>query len=160
LGASKFAGDVLVFLDSDVLVERRAIERLVVAIRSGSAEAVVGSYSDDLEGLNFWEAYKQLYVSNAYSRRQGYLLGEFWTALSAFKNCVFSDLGGFSTAFAGATGEDTELGQRLTQHGYRILAVPEARGKHLKKLNLPALIRNDFRKGMTSFHLLLANKSR
>ena len=160
LGASKFEGDVLVFLDSDVLVERRAIERLVVSIRDGSAEAVVGSYSDDVEGLNFWQAYKQLYVSNAYSRRHGYLSGEFWTALSAIKNSVFSDLGGFSTAFAGATGEDTELGQRLSRHGYRILAVPEARGKHLKKLNLPALIRNDFRKGMKSFHLLLTNKSR
>src|SRR5262249_33733974 len=67
-GARGFAGSVLVFLDSDVLVDRQAIERLVAPIRDGRADAVVGSYSQDVDGLNFWERYKQLYVSNAYSR--------------------------------------------------------------------------------------------
>jgi len=159
-GARGFGGDILVFLDSDVIVEKQSLEKLVACIRNGEADAVVGTYSHNVDCLNFWEAYKQLYVSNAYSRRRGYLYGEFWTALSAIRNCVFRELNGFSTMFAGATGEDTELGHRLSRLGYRVLAVPEAKGRHLKRLDFVALVQNDFRKGIKSFHLLLTNKGR
>src|SRR5262249_9202378 len=54
-----------------------------------------------------------------------------------------------------AVGEDTELGQRLTDTGRRILCRPEARGRHQKDFTVYDLIRNDFRKGVSAVTLEL-----
>lgn len=158
LGAAGFEGDILVFLDSDVEVKKNAIKCLIMPIKEGKAEATVGNYSEDVEGMNFAQKYKHLYISKIYSRRTGYIKNHFWTALCAVKMSVFSELGGFDEYFKGALGEDTEFGQRLTLANKRILAVPDAMGRHLKKLNIVKLILNDLYKGTNAVYLSFINK--
>jgi hypothetical protein len=154
-GARHFAGEVLVFVDSDVLVEPEAVERLVAPILQGTAEATVGNYAEHVVNLGFATTYKQVYIATIYSRRRGYLKNEFWTALGAVRRSVFVGLGGFATSFPGACGEDTEFGFRLTTADKRILPVNDARGMHLKKLGLWGVVRNDLKKGSTSAGLFL-----
>lgn len=159
LGATPHV-DILVFLDADVAVEAGAIERLVRPIINGEADATVGNYTDDVQGMNFAQRYKQLYISRVYHRRQGYIKNQFWTALGAIRSDVFYEIGGFRSVSAGAAGEDTELGQRLSQYGKRVYAVPDARGKHLKPYSVISIIKNDFRKGVKDFQLTLQNRTR
>lgn len=157
LGASGFEGDILVFLDSDVEVSENAIKRLIMPINEGKAEATVGNYSKDVERMNFAQKYKTLYISKIYSRRTGYIKNHFWTALGAVRMSVFSELGGFNEQFKGALGEDTEFGQRLTLGNKRILAVPDATGRHLKYFNMVNLILNDLHKGTNAVYLSFIN---
>jgi hypothetical protein len=156
-GALDYGGDVLVFIDADVEVAEDAIGQLVAPIASGAADATVGNYGTDISGMSFAQAYKQLYLSRIYSRRAGYIRNHFWTALGAMRASTFKALRGFAPRFKGACDEDTELGQRLTESGGRILAVPQARARKLKPYSLAGLVRNDLRKGMSTIRLFLGD---
>ncbi len=157
-GARHFDGEILVFVDADVEVESEAIELLTQPILSGTAEATVGTYTDRVGGMSFASTYKHIYLATVYGRRKGCLKNEFWTGLGAVRRDVFHRLGGFARGFAGASGEDTELGFRMTAAGMRTLAVNAARATHLKAFTLRGLLINDFRKGSMSAGLLLGKR--
>jgi hypothetical protein len=145
--ASNLKQGILVFLDADVVLEPHAIDRLIQPIAEGTADATVGNYSSCVDGMDFLQRYKQLYISTVYGRRAGPLHHEFWTAIGAIRAEVFHELGGFDERYGGACGEDTDLGHRLTAAGHRIVAVPGATGLHLHRFTFWSLLRNDFRKG-------------
>jgi GT2 family glycosyltransferase len=147
-GAKGFAGRFLLFIDADVIVEPQCIQKLIEPLRNRQAEATVGNYSRNVEGLTYSARYKQLYISRIYERRAGYLRNEFWTGVGAINADTFRALNGFDPKLAGAGGEDTELGIRMTRRGLRILAVPDAIGHHRRSLSLGQLFRNDWRKGL------------
>ena len=148
LGSSLLKEGILVFLDSDVILDRQAIRRLIEPIQSGRVEATVGNYSRQVQGMTFLQQYKQLYISTVYGRERKYLSKEFWTAIGAIRADVFHRLKGFDSNFKGAGGEDTDMGHRLTGAGYRIMSVLDATGIHLHHYTLSGLLRNDFRKGI------------
>lgn len=153
VGATGFDGDVLVFIDADVVVEPDAIRRLVAPILDGEAEATVGRYSHSVAGLSVAEAYKQLYIAHTYGKRTGYLTDTFWTAIGAVRCADFMAIGGFERIYRGAGPEDIELGMRLTQNGSRVLAVASACGRHLSTLTIPQLFANDLRKGTEDIYV-------
>jgi len=146
-GCQGFEGQILVFVDVDVTVHPDAIETLTRPILEGHTDAAVGNYSRDVDGLDFAQQYKQLYLSRVYSRTRRTLRNHFWTALGAVRAKVFVDVGRFDESFPGALGEDIEFGQRLTRAGYRVLSVPEALARNVKPYTVGTLVANDFRKG-------------
>lgn len=152
-GARDFTGDVLVFIDADVIVERNALRNLIEPIVNDKADATVGRYSEDIRGLRAAEAYKQLYLAYTYTKRGGYLADTFWTAIGAVRTSHFHAVGGFTDIYTGAGPEDVELGVRLTAHGSRILAVPSAAGQHRSDLTMSRLLHNDLRKGTEDVYL-------
>ena len=154
-GAAGYQGDVLVFVDADVEVERSAIDLLVAPILAKQTQATVGNYSNDTTRLGFYQAYKQLYLSRIYSRRKSFIRNHFWTALCAIDATSFFALGGFAGEIIGACEEDTEFGQRMTRANIQILSVPEAMGRHIKPYDFKSLVLNDFRKGMSTVPLFL-----
>jgi GT2 family glycosyltransferase len=147
-GAEGFTGLYLIFIDADVLIDPQCLERLLTPLQRGDAEATVGNYSREVDGLSFAARYKQLYISRVYERRSSYLHNEFWTAIGAIDAAVFFALGGFDTSFKGACGEDTELGCRVSRRGLRILSVPNALGRHWHSHTVRQIVLNDWRKGM------------
>ena len=155
LGAQAAQAALLVFVDADVAVESEALSRLVAPLRSGAAEAAVGSYSRSAHGRRFIDRYKQLYISAIYTRQAGYLRYEFWSAICCVRTEAFFKVKGFDVGFEGAGGEDTALGIRLTHAGYRIVAIPQAHGTHLHSYTCASLVRNDFKKGLRSMKLML-----
>lgn len=147
VGAAGFTGRFLLFVDADVEVEPSCLDRLVAPLRAGAADATVGNYSLDVGGHGFASACKQLYVAGIYGRRTETIRNDYWTAIAAVRADLFFSLGGFDAHYRGACGEDAEFGIRMTAVGARIVAVADARGRHLKRFTLPALVRNDWRKG-------------
>ena len=160
LGVRHRESEIVVFLDADVIVESDAIKKLVQPIECGLAHATVGNYSRRLQGLNFAQSYKQLYVSLIYSRRDGYITNEFWTALGAVRTSVYHAVGGLNLSFKGATGEDVDFGIRLTRGQYRILQTAKAAGQHRHPFTLVTLLKNDFHKGLNLSRNLLSGLTR
>lgn len=155
-GAVDFKDGVLVFIDADVDLEKDAITNLIQPILKGDADATVGNYtSNNFEGLNFFQQYKQLYISRVYERSDGFIKNDFWTAICAIRADVFQEMGQFDSSYKGSGGEDTEFGIRLSQQNWRILSVPAARGKHIHYFDAIKLIKNDFNKGIRTMTIYL-----
>ena len=156
-GALDFTHGVLIFIDSDVIVEKECLNRLIQPILKGKSSATMGNYSKDVLSLNFAQSYKQLYIHHVYRQKEA-IKNDYWTAISAVDANVFHDLTGFNISFKGANGEDQEFGIRLSQKGYITTSVSNAFGKHLNPYTIKKIIQNDFRKGMVAMSNSLVNQ--
>lgn len=157
-GASDFIEGIIIFIDSDVIVEKECLNRLIEPILAKDASATIGNYSKDVDGLNFAQSYKQLYIHHIYYQKNTFIQNDYWTAISAVDASAFHYLKGFNTAFQGANGEDQEFGIRLTKNDFRTTSVSNALGKHLNPYSVKKIIHNDFRKGMTAMSNSLGNQ--
>lgn len=156
-GAEKFSDGILVFIDSDVIIEKECLNRLIQPIIEESKTATIGNYSQDVKGLNFAQRYKQLYIHHVYNQRNSAIKNDFWTAISAIDAATFHQLNGFDSSFKGANGEDQEFGIRLTKNNYSVVSVTNAYGQHINPYTVGKLIRNDFRKGVTALSNSIKN---
>ncbi|MCK5601287.1 glycosyltransferase family 2 protein [Candidatus Pacearchaeota archaeon] len=153
LGANKYNGKIIVFLDADVEVHEEAVSRLVVPISKGHTDATVGCYSKQVKGQSIAEAYKQLYLAFTYSRNNSGLSNTYWTALCAVRTSIFHEVEGLTDCYRGAGSEDIDFGIRLTKIGAKISSVPKAVGRHLSHMNLIGLLLNDLRKGSEDVYI-------
>jgi len=144
-GAAVASGEILVFIDSDVVASRDAVSRLVQTLGTRSdVAAVFGAYDESPAEQNFISQYKNLQHSYVHqsSRRVAH---SFWAGLGAVRASVFRDVGGFDERYSRPCIEDIDLGYRLTAAGQRILLDPRVRGCHLKRWDLRSLLKTDVR---------------
>ena len=140
-GARRAAGDVLFFLDADVLVQPDTLDRILeVFAREPGVAATFCSYQPDTPSKNFISKYKNLlhHYTHQTSRREA---ATFCGGFGAIRRDVFLAAGGFSERFRFM--EDVELGYRLHKTGCRILLSPEIQLTHTKHYTLASLIRAD-----------------
>lgn len=144
LGARHARGEILFFLDSDVLVEPDAVARVVSAFDDPQLSAIFGSYDDAPTSQAFISQYKNLqhhYVHQASSQ----VATSFWAGCGAIRGEVFRQLGGFSSEYSRPSIEDIELGYRLRRAGGRIRLVKDLQVKHLKRWTWRSWLVSDFR---------------
>ena len=129
-------GDILVFVDADVVVAPNAIPGMCgVLERNRDIAGIFGSYDDSPAEANFMSQYKNL--SHHYIHQIGSREAEtFWAGLGAIRASVFRDVGGFDERFRRPSVEDIELGYRVRRFGWRVQLAPEFRGCHLKHWTL------------------------
>ena len=140
-GAEVATGDLLVFVDADVVVHKdtlAAIEAVMVA--KADVAAIFGCYDDDPPARNPASLYKNLlhHYVHQHGEREA---GTFWSGCGAVRRAVFLAVGGFDEAWLYM--EDVELGVRLRQAGHRIRLCPEIQATHLKQWTLATLWRTD-----------------
>ena len=143
-GAQQAAGDVLYFIDADVVVHADAIEKVRQTFHDGpDLSAVIGSYDDEPGSLQLLAQYKNL--QHHYVHQTG---GEeaftFWAGCGAIRRDVFESLGGFDVSYAQPSIEDIELGYRLKAAGHRIRLRKDLQVKHLKRWTALSLVKTDF----------------
>ncbi len=142
-GAKHATGEVLVFVDSDVIVHEDALEQMQRALADDrDAVAVFGSYDDEPDAKGLVTEYRNLlhhFVHHTGPKEAS----TFWAGCGAIRRDAFADIGGFDAYFARPSIEDIELGMRLRARGKRILLRPEIQGKHLKRWSLVDMIRID-----------------
>jgi GT2 family glycosyltransferase len=143
LGARSALGDILMFVDADVLVHPDTLETALRAFeRDPALDAVIGAYDDEPSERNFLSQYKNL--MHCYVHRRGKRRAStFWTGCGAIRKSVFQQLGGFDERYTRPCIEDIELGARLTRAGGRIELEPAMMGKHLKRWTLGAMLKSD-----------------
>jgi GT2 family glycosyltransferase len=144
LGARAAGGDVLLFIDADVLVPPTLIDRVVGFFHAHpEVAAVVGSYDDAPAATNFLSQYKNLlqHYVHQQSSEEGFT---FWGACGAVRRDVFLALGGYDEGYRLPSIEDIEFGYRLKAAGHRVRVCKELQVKHLKRWTAASLFRSDF----------------
>jgi glycosyltransferase involved in cell wall biosynthesis len=142
-GAAVAHGEVLVFVDSDVVAAPNALARIVERFRlEPDVQAVFGTY-DDLPGAtNFVSQYKNL--AHAFVHRSSSTVATtFWSGLGAIRTRAFWSVGGFDERFPRPCIEDIDLGYRLHERGHAIRLDHDLRGCHLKRWTVRSMIASD-----------------
>jgi glycosyltransferase involved in cell wall biosynthesis len=130
--AARARGDVLWFVDADVVVHEDAARELQRAFAEPRVTAVFGSYDDQPPAKNFLSQYKNL-VHHFYHHRGRGEASTFWAGCGAVRKEAFLAIGGFDVVrYTRPSIEDIELGYRLRAAGGRILLWPALQGTHLK----------------------------
>ncbi len=151
LGASNARGDVLLFLDDDVLAHPDLVRAHVTAQRD---ERVAIGYSKPVyqTPLSWWHYGARRWWEDTFSemRRPGhrFTFRDFLTGNVSLPAALFRRVGGFDTAFSDAGYEDYELGVRLLEAGARFCFVPEAVGYHHDETNLGRSLLRTRREGI------------
>jgi glycosyltransferase involved in cell wall biosynthesis len=142
-GAEIASGDILVFVDADVMVHQDTLTLIEDHFSEHpDLAALFGSYDDNPPHRGLVSQYKNLlhHFVHHHSRREA---STFWSGLGAIRRNVFIKLGGFNEGYSRPSIEDIELGGRLKHAGYRIWLCREIQGSHLKCWNILSMLRSD-----------------
>ena len=143
-GAASAGGEVIVFVDADVVVHPGALSRIRSAFANdGALIAMFGSYDDSPEAPGAVSGFRNLLHHHVHQSAAG-PAATFWAGLGAIRRDAFVAAGGFDAErFSAPSIEDVELGMRLTRAGARVVLDPELQGKHLKQWTLASMIHTD-----------------
>jgi GT2 family glycosyltransferase len=158
VAAAMATGDILWFVDADVVVHADSARVLVDALQRTGAAAVLGTYDDDPPAANFLSQYKNLVHRYHHSHAAGDV-DTFWAGCGAIRRQVFIEAGGFDAAqYPHSSIEDIELGLRLRERGLRIHLAPALLGTHLKEWRLANLVHTEiFRRALPWSRLIVAH---
>lgn len=159
-GAQEASGDVLVFLDSDVLVHPDAFARIRAAFAADDGlVALFGSYDDVVLTRGVVAGFRNLLHHVVHQRSAGDAT-TFWAGLGAIRAAALERAGRFDAErYPMSSIEDIELGGRLASLG-RIVLDPELQGTHLKGWTLRTMVVTDFaRRGVPWVELMAERRS-
>ena len=144
LGARHAKGEILAFIDADVVLPPEALRLIDEDFRRESElAAVFGSYDDVPAWTTFVSQYKNLmhhYVHQSSKESAA----TFWAGCGAIRKAVFEEFGGFDGAtYTAPSIEDIALGLELTRRGRRIRLDKGLKVKHLKRWTWRNLLRAD-----------------
>jgi GT2 family glycosyltransferase len=159
-GAARATGDVLLFVDADVLVGPEAVARVRAAFaRDPALDALFGAYDDTVATSGLVAGFRNLLHHHVHSRSPGRAT-TFWAGVGAVRREAFLAAGGFDAErYPRPSIEDVELGVRLAAGGRRIALDPGVQGTHLKEWTLAQMLETDFRRrGLPWARLLLERR--
>jgi len=153
-GAKSARGEILLFVDADVVVPSDALSRIIHRFeQEPDCDAVIGSYDDQPASPDFVSQYRNLLHCFTHQNARAEA-GTFWTGCGAIRTSVFREHGGFSEADRPYL-EDVELGLRLQCAGRKIWLDKGLLVKHLKKLSLAGTLKTDLMDRAIPWSLLI-----
>jgi GT2 family glycosyltransferase len=160
-GARRASGDVVVFVDADVVVHHDAFDRIRRAFEDDRGlAALFGCYDDRPEAPGAVSGFRNLLHHHVHRSAAG-PVHSFWAGLGAIRREAFVEVGGFDAGrFPTASIEDVDLGRRLSARGRRIYLDGELQGTHLKAWSVGEMIRTDvMRRGIPWVALLARERA-
>lgn len=161
LAAQKAHGELLLFVDADVVIKPDTLERIAAtSMDHPDVAAVFGSYDDEPEEKNFISQYKNLF--HRFVHQEARTEAEtFWAGCGAVRRDVFLSVEGFDAErYPRPAIEDIELGYRMRTKGHRILLDKQLQAKHLKRWTLKSMLHADiFCRAVPWSMLIFENKS-
>jgi len=144
LGAQAARGDILFFVDADVVVKPDTLQRVATDFANHpKIAAVFGSYDDEPAEKNFISQYKNLFHRFVHQQGKSEAV-TFWAGCGAVRRDVFLSLNGFNAhRYPRPAIEDIELGYRMCSRGHRILLDKQLEAKHLKRWSLTSMLHAD-----------------
>jgi glycosyltransferase involved in cell wall biosynthesis len=141
-GARHACGEVLMFIDADVIIAPNAVSHVLRFFsRSPEFAAVFGSYDAHPRAEGLVSQYRNLLHHYVHQHGKSEA-STFWAGCGAIRRSVFEMVGGFNEDFT-TKMEDVELGYRLKQAGYRIRLDKTLQATHLKRWTLKTMIKAD-----------------
>jgi glycosyltransferase involved in cell wall biosynthesis len=160
-GAEHAKGEILLFIDSDVLVKKDTLGLIASAfIDNPDISAVFGSYDDTPSDKDFLSQYRNL-LHHYVHQQSNPDAATFWAGCGAVRKDVFVELKGFDhMRFAEPSIEDIELGYRMRDNGYKIKLDKNLQVTHLKHWGWYSMIKTDiFNRAVPWSKLILQTKS-
>ncbi len=151
-------GDILWFVDADVVVHEAAALGLHRGFDDQQVVAVFGSYDTNPPAKNFFSQYKNL-VHHYYHQRASNEARTFWSGCGAVRRTAFLASGGFDVErYRFPSIEDIELGYRLIKAGGRVRLHREVQCTHLKVWRFGNLLHTEiFRRAIPWSRLILSS---
>jgi glycosyltransferase involved in cell wall biosynthesis len=148
LGTQYAKGEIIVFLDADIVITRETLLTIVESLEEGGADAVVGVYTAKHRHERYISQYKNLWVRYSYIKSPpaiDWLFG----AISGIRREAFRRIGGFNVDLKNEQGiEDIELGKRFAQANMNVTLNMDIEVEHLKNYTLRSFIKNEFTRSM------------
>ncbi len=143
-GANHARGDILLFVDADVVVRPNTLTHVAAILREyPDVAAVFGSYDDSPAAQNFISQYKNL-LHHFVHQQSSPNAATFWAGCGAIRRRAFEVTGGFDERkYQRSSIEDIELGHRLRRNHFRIILDKELQVKHLKRWTFFSLLTTD-----------------
>lgn len=141
LGARAAHGQILFFLDADIVMERDTVARILAVFAADpTLAALFGSYQKNTRPTNFFSQYKNLlhHYTHQISSTEA---ATFCSGYGAVRREVFCSLGGFNETHRAL--EDIELGYRMHRAGHRVQLLKDLQFTHLKTYTLASLVYSD-----------------
>jgi len=143
IAARNAKGDILWFVDADVIVHENAAKIMITGFENDVVVAVFGSYDDEPPAQNFLSQYKNL-VHHYYHQRAKREASTFWSGCGAVKKDAFLKQGGFDIdMFKRPSIEDIELGYRFIAAGGKLVLLIDMQCTHLKEWHFVNLIHTE-----------------
>lgn len=159
VAAARATGDILWFVDSDVVVRDGGAARIRQAFEEPEVVAVFGSYDDSPDAPNFGSQYKNLlhHHHHQIGKRDA---STFWAGCGAVLRSTYLAVGGFDAQrYRFPSIEDIELGYRMGDTGGKIRLDPALLSTHLKIWSVPELVRVDILRRAVPWARLMLNRS-
>ena len=128
-GVDAADGEVVLFIDADVVLQDLIRPRLVQHFSDAAITAVIGSYDDRADGGSTLSDYRNLLHHHVHQKSGG-ISPTFWTGIGAVRREAFVAAGGLKSEWENI--EDVEFGLRLSAVDGYILLDPTIQGTHLK----------------------------
>jgi GT2 family glycosyltransferase len=142
-GAAHARAELLLFVDSDVLLHADAIEKLLERFAANEAvDAWFGSYDAAPRAPGLVSQYRNLLHHYTHQHAEPEA-STFWAGCGAVRREAFEAVGGFDEGPDASAIEDIELGMRLIAAGYRVRVDPSIQGTHLKRWTLASMVKTD-----------------
>jgi glycosyltransferase involved in cell wall biosynthesis len=151
-------GEILWFVDADVVVHDDAAMSLHRGFDDPQVVAVFGSYDTNPPARNFFSQYKNL-VHHYYHQRASNEARTFWSGCGGVRRTSFLAVGGFDVErYKFPSIEDIELGYRLIRAGGNIRLHRDVQCTHLKIWRLGNLLHTEiFRRAIPWSRLILSS---
>ncbi len=141
--AEHASGDVLVFVDADVIVRADAVQEILKPLQENDdIAATFGSYDTACPGRHLAGQYVNLRHHFIHQSSAGEA-STFWSGFGAIRRDVFLAIDGFDESFSQPSIEDIDLGTRVVREGHRIWLTGQAQVTHAKDWTLSQVWRTD-----------------
>lgn len=146
IGAKQGKGEVLLFLDADIVISPNALELAEKYLQENkNIDVFFASFSPKLRFKNLSSQYKHLYLCYYYLK-QGEKIHTLDSSFAFITKSLFEKIGGFDNKL-GKISEDVDLGVRLTKAGYTIKINREIQMEHIKRYSFWNFLKTDFIRG-------------
>ncbi|MGQ9706915.1 MAG: glycosyltransferase family 2 protein [bacterium] len=159
IGVETTKGNIIIFIDSDVLVPPDALSRIAKAIEK--YDGAIGVQSKDCGFDNISSRYKNQWMRWTYLRLKN-PISLFYTSFACIKRPAFIKSGGFDERYRSPSIEDTAFGNKLSQLDFKIYIDKQLEYIHKRRYNLFDILRTDFRrsKDLVTYFLMGIGKRR
>lgn len=161
-GAAAASGEVLIFIDADVVAAPGTVSGLLrPLVEEPALDAVFGSYDREPAHPGFVSQYRNLLHHHVHQTSRGEAT-TFWAGCGAIRRSSFLRVGGFDAGrYRRPSMEDIDLGRRMRAAGMRIRLAPEVQVKHLKRWTPLGVVRSDvLDRGIPWMRMLLEDRGR
>jgi glycosyltransferase involved in cell wall biosynthesis len=156
-GALEAKGEVLFFTDSDIIINRDTLHKIVAGIEGNSS--VTGMYARKPYLKKFFSLYHNYYAHKSQKETSSSTF-MFHTSCGAIRREVFNELGGFNENMKKATVEDVEFGYRLMEKGYKVYLDKDMQVTHFTDYSFLKLLKSYFLKSKDWAELLFDKRDR